>query len=464
MKGFNNLFVILTTIFLLVFSNTIFSQVHTYTNVRISGDQEIPATGSSGTGTLNGTYDETTMELIFTVNFSGLSGTTTASHFHGPALPDSNTGIQIPISGFPTGVMSGSITDTVTLNATQEAQLLTGLWYINIHTTAFGGGEIRGQIFESGGIHYFTHLSLSGNQENPSTGSSGTGTFTGRYNEVTDEFIFTVDFSGLMGTTTASHFHGPAVADSNAGIQIPLTGFPTGVTSGSFSDTVTLNETQEADLLAEKWYINIHTSAFGGGEIRGQLYETKPLPVELTSFTASVNSNNVLLKWTTATELNNLGFEIHRSNNKQDWNSLGFINGKGTSSEISNYAFEDKNLSSGRYYYRLKQVDNNGTFEYSSIVEVAVGNIPAGFVLEQNYPNPFNPSTVIKFGFDKVTKASLKIYDELGNEVATLFSGPAEGGRIYELTFNASGLSSGVYYYQLSGDNKTEIKKMMLLK
>jgi hypothetical protein len=464
MKGFNNLFLVLTTAFLLVFSNTIFSQIHTYTNVPISGDQEVPSTGSSGTGTFNGTYDEATMQLIFTVNFSGLAGTTTASHFHGPAVPDSNAGVQIPISDFPTGVMSGSITDTVMLDETQEAELLAGLWYINIHSSSFAGGEIRGQLLESGGIHYFTHLPVSGDQENPSTASPATGTFTGRYNEATMELIFTVDFSGLTGTTTMAHFHGPAVADSNAGVQIGLNGFPTGVTSGSFSDTVTLNGTQEADLLAEKWYINIHTSTFGGGEIRGQLYETKPLPVELTSFTALVNSNNVLLKWTTATELNNLGFEVYRSSNKRDWNALGFINGKGTTSELSNYTFEDKDLSLGRYFYRLKQVDNNGTFEYSSIIEVVIGNVPRGFVLKQNYPNPFNPSTIIKFGFDKKTKASLKIYDVLGNEVATLFNGSAEGGRIYELTFNASGLSSGVYYYQLRGNDNTEIKKMMLLK
>ena len=464
MKGFNNLFIIFTTISLLVFSNTIFSQVHTYSNIHISGDQEVPATASSGTGTLNGTYDETTMELIFTVDFSGLSGTTTASHFHGPALPDSNAGVRIGLSGFPTGVTSGSFSDTVTLDASQQAELLAGLWYINIHTSAFGGGEIRGQLLESGGIHYFTHLPISGDQENPSTGSSGTGTFTGRYNEVTNEFISTVNFNGLTGTTTAAHFHGPADPGSDAGVQIGLSGFPTGVTSGSFSDTVTLSEAQEIDLLAGKWYINIHTSAFGGGEIRGQLFETKALPVELTSFTVSTNGNNILLNWTTATELNNLGFQVQRSINKQDWGSLGFINGKGTSSEISNYAFEDKNISSGKYYYRLKQVDNNGTFQYSDIVEVVVGSIPTGFILEQNYPNPFNPSTVIKFGFDKATKASLKIYDLLGKEVATLFNGSAEGGRIYELTFNASDLSSGIYYYRLIGNSNTKIKKMMLLK
>lgn len=464
MKVFNRLSVLLLSTFVLILSFSVFPQVHNYTNLSINGVQEIPATGSPGSGVFNGTYDESTMELIFTVNFSGLSGTTTASHFHGPAVPDSNAGIQIPISDFPTGVTSGSITDTVTLDEAQEADLLAGLWYINIHTTAVGSGEIRGQLFESNGVHYFSQLPVSSDQVNPPIKSPATGTFTGRYYESSMELIFTVDFDDLTGTTTLAHFHGPAVADSNAGVRLGLGDFPTGIDSGSFSDTVTLDKTQETELLAEMWYLNIHTTTFGGGELRGQLYETMIVPVELTSFSASVNANNVLLKWTTATELNNLGFEIHRSVNRKDWSTLGFVNGKGTTTEINNYAFVDKHISYGRYFYRLKQVDNDGTFEYSTVLEVAVGSIPTKFVLEQNYPNPFNPSTTIKFGFDKKTKASLKVYDILGNEVVELFNETVDAGRIYEVPFNASGFSSGVYYYKLSGDNKTEVKKMLLLK
>jgi hypothetical protein len=464
MKVSNNLSVLLFSTFVLIFSFSVFPQVHNYTNLSISGDQEVPATGSSGTGVFNGTYNEGTMELIFTVNFTGLAGTTTASHFHGPAVPDSNAGVQIAISGFPTGVMSGSISDTVTLNAAQEADLLAGLWYINIHTSAFAAGEIRGQLFESNGVHYFSQLPVSGDQVNPPTSSPATGTFTGRYYESTMELIFTVDFDDLTGTTTLAHFHGPAVADSNAGVRLGLGDFPTGIDSGSFSDTVTLDKTQETELLAEMWYLNIHTTTFPGGELRGQLYEAMIIPVELTSFSASVNANSVLLRWSTATELNNLGFEVHRSVNRNDWSSLGFVSGKGTTTEFNNYTFEDNQISSGRYFYRLKQIDNDGTYKYSNTIEVAVGSIPTEFVLQQNYPNPFNPSTTIKFGFDKTTKASLKVYDILGNEVDVLFSGTTDAGRIYEVSFNAAGFSSGVYYYRLSGNNKAEVKKMLLLK
>jgi hypothetical protein len=111
----------------------------------------------------------------------------------------------------------------------------------------------------------------------------------------------------------------------------------------------------------------------------------------------------------------------------------------------------------------LKQIDFNGNYSFSNAVDVVI-EIPDGFVLEQNYPNPFNPSTLIKFMFDKDTKAQLKVFDILGNEVAELFNETTEAGKVYEINFNASELSSGVYYYRLTGNGKAEIKKMMLLK
>jgi len=452
----------LLLLFFFFLSITAFSQVHYYTELNMLGSNEVPSNSSTGTGVFNGWYDESTMMLGFTASFEGLSSNTSAAHFHGPAPADSNAGVQIGWTGFPTGVTSGTFSDSVTLDATQETQLLAGRWYANIHTSTFPGGEIRTQLFESNPIYLFTNLLMSGSQEVPPNGSSGTGTLNATYNENTNELIFNVDFSGLSSNTTAAHFHGPAPADSNAGVQIGWTGFPTGVTSGTFSDTVTLTEPQEDQLLAGRWYANIHTSTLPGGEIRTQLIGV-PIPVELTSFTASVTGKSVALNWTTATELNNSGFEIQRSIDNANWNAISFIRGRGTTSSLAEYSYIDNSISAGKYFYRLKQVDFNGSYEFSNIVEVFVG-IPKGFVLEQNYPNPFNPSTIIKFGFDKSTNTSLKVYDVLGNEVVNLFNENAEAGRIYEIDFNASGLSSGVYYYKLSGDNKTEIKKMLLLK
>ncbi len=189
-----------------------------------------------------------------------------------------------------------------------------------------------------------------------------------------------------------------------------------------------------------------------------------PLPVELISFTASAINEQIRLNWETSTELNNFGFEIERLIGDSNlWKKIGFVEGHGNSNSPKEYTFSDKSVYSGKYVYRLKQIDTDGKFKYSSAVEVNLG-APSNFGLSQNYPNPFNPSTTIKFGYGKNTEAQLKVYDVLGNEVVNLFNGVAEGGKVYQINFDGSALSSGIYYYKLTGDNKTEIKKMMLLK
>lgn len=195
-----------------------------------------------------------------------------------------------------------------------------------------------------------------------------------------------------------------------------------------------------------------------------------PLPVELSSFTAKVlRSGGIQLNWRTETEVNNFGFEVERLQNYkieklQDWIKIGFVEGHGNSNSPKDYSFEDNNAQYGSYAYRLKQVDTDGSFEYSKVIEVDVGNIPDGFVLEQNYPNPFNPTTRIKFALAETQKAELIIYDLLGNEIASLFNGIAEGGKVYEKEFDAATLSSGIYFYRLETKNKVENRKMLLLK
>jgi len=186
------------------------------------------------------------------------------------------------------------------------------------------------------------------------------------------------------------------------------------------------------------------------------------LPVELTSFTALSQNSKVVLNWSTASELNNNGFEIQRKSRNSDFVTLGFVKGSGTSSEQKQYSYSDSKLADGNYSYRLKQVDFNGQFEYSNTVEVDVRSLN-DFSLEQNYPNPFNPSTKIAYILKEKTNAKVVVMNAIGEEVAVLVNEEQEAG-LQQLDFNASNLPSGIYFYTLQAGNFTETKKMILLK
>jgi hypothetical protein len=196
------------------------------------------------------------------------------------------------------------------------------------------------------------------------------------------------------------------------------------------------------------------------------IYLTDPVPVELTSFAASVNDGNVTLNWSTSTETNNQGFEVQRSTNNQ-FTTIGFVDGSGTTTENQTYSYVDASLEPGTYTYRLNQIDYDGTSEYSESIEVEV-IAPDVFALEQNYPNPFNPSTKIKFSLAADSKVTLTVFDVLGQEVANLISGNLAAGS-HEINFNASNVNSGVYFYRIDattvdGTNFTSVKKMTLTK
>ncbi|MBK7629550.1 MAG: T9SS type A sorting domain-containing protein [Ignavibacteriales bacterium] len=189
------------------------------------------------------------------------------------------------------------------------------------------------------------------------------------------------------------------------------------------------------------------------------------VPVELSSFIANVNSDNISLIWTTATELNNRGFEVERKvSTSNDWTNLGFIEGRGTSSEPKTYVYQDFNVNSGiSYNYRIRQTDYDGSATVYNLAETVTFGTPVNFDLAQNYPNPFNPSTTISFSIPLKSDVSVKIYDVLGNEVTTLVNETKEAGR-YSVDFNASKYSSGVYFYTIKAGNFTETKKMTLIK
>ncbi len=195
-------------------------------------------------------------------------------------------------------------------------------------------------------------------------------------------------------------------------------------------------------------------------------YVPAVVPVELLSFSSSAVDDDVTLNWITATETNNSGFQIERRKTQDersgDWESIGFVNGNGTTTETKSYSYKDEILSAGKYQYRLKQIDFDGTFEYSNIVEAEILP-PAKFSLEQNYPNPFNPTTIIKWQTPKEAFQTLKVFDVLGNEVAILVNEVKPAG-LHQVEFNASALASGLYFYQLKYEGLTLTKKMLTIK
>lgn len=205
----------------------------------------------------------------------------------------------------------------------------------------------------------------------------------------------------------------------------------------------------------------------------------QPLPVELTSFTALIQNKSINLKWQTATEVNNYGFEIQRQkieirNQNSEWETLGFVQGYGNSNSPKEYLFEDKNPQVGKLQYRLKQIDFGGTYEYSNTVEVNF-DAPVNFSLDQNYPNPFNPETTIQYTIPSIETRRggslqhviLKVYDMLGREVATLVNTYQPTGN-YSVEFDASsaggGLPSGVYIYTIKAGEFSQTKKMIVLR
>jgi hypothetical protein len=188
------------------------------------------------------------------------------------------------------------------------------------------------------------------------------------------------------------------------------------------------------------------------------------LPVELTSFTAIVTSKSVNLKWFTSTEINNNQFIIERMLENKMWENIGKLPGAGNSNSPKAYSFIDNSLNSkGKYSYRLKIIDNDGNYKYSNTVNVEVNIIPGDFSLGQNYPNPFNPSTKINYELSSRQNITVRVYDVLGNEIVKLVDEEKPAG-IYELTWNAVNVPSGVYYYRMQAGSFVETKKMVLVK
>jgi len=208
------------------------------------------------------------------------------------------------------------------------------------------------------------------------------------------------------------------------------------------------------------WYLNDPSGTSGDDFI---IQGTTPLPVKLSLFNSNVKTNNIFLNWITSEEENNSGFDIERKRVNGEWKKIGFVHGNGTKNSESYYSFEDRNLATGKYHYRLKQIDYNGNYEYFDLEGIVEVGVPSKFNLSQNYPNPFNPVTKINYDLPVSGLVTLTIYDILGKEVTTIVNEFKEAG-YYSVSFDASELTSGVYFYKLVSGNNSAVKKLVVLK
>ena len=211
------------------------------------------------------------------------------------------------------------------------------------------------------------------------------------------------------------------------------------------------------------------------GNINGGPYHSsaQPLPVVLTSFNVFQNNSKVVLTWSTSTEVNNYGFEIERQKlsptgkaiEETNWKTIGFIQGNGNSNVPRIYTYTDRDITNGKYAYRLKQIDYDGKYEYSKTVEIDV-KLRAEDIELVAYPNPFNPETKIKYSIPdgiENAKVEVKLYDVVGQEIKTLYAGEQESG-VYEIDLRGEQLTTGVYLVKLNVNEKSKLVKLILIK
>ncbi len=287
------------------FAGSAHAVVHPFTKVHIDGLQEVPPFAGDGSATMDCVFNETTGAITWYVDYEldTDSTTMTDAHFHGPAPVGVNAGVRIGLNDgtFPKGRV-GIFRGTSTVALAQRTEVLNELWYINIHSNIRPGGELRAQLVPGPVTHYFSANPITGAQETPPITTNGTGTIDAAYDAATKTLTFGARWSNLSTTVTGIHFH-VAPPGTPGGITVDfatLGSFPT-TTTGAFASSVVLSDAQETQLLDGNFYINIHTTMHGGGEIRGQL---NPIAVPVVVL-GDINDDGVI-NVADVTELANL--------------------------------------------------------------------------------------------------------------------------------------------------------------
>ncbi len=462
------------------------------------GEINIGSGSISGAGTFT-LENGGTLDILSATGLEPIAGpirTTSRSFSTGANYSFTGTSAQVTGSDFPSTVAgltvnnsSGlTLTNSTTVNGTlamTNGNLSLGTNDITLsavsgtlgatrHITTGSTGVVKSSIAESGTFTY--PVGIDATSYNPVTialaGGDPTETFSVRVGNSVNP---SAPNNGTAVQRTWMISEG-TTGSNNATITFQWTGLEEG---GSF--------TRETSALwhhnGSSW-MNVSGGTFGGTDpytltTTSAVTSFSPfivgndgaLPVELTSFTAKATQRSAELSWNTASEINNHGFEIERrvitiaEGKGLLWNKAGFVSGAGNSNSPKPYSFVDANLAAGRYEYRLKQIDNDGGFKYvGSIEAVEIGVAAKVFGLSDNYPNPFNPSTSIEFTVAKEGLTTLKVYNMIGQEVASLYNGIAQAGKINRVQFDAKQLPSGIYFSKLQFGNQQLIKKMMLVK
>lgn len=510
-------------------------------STKLTGLQEAPTpviTRATGTGAF--VLADGGTELTYQVTYANLSSSLSASHFHNAAAGTSGGVVRnADFSGTNTSAGSWKSSDaTQPLTPTLLTELLGGRLYFNIHSSNFGGGEIRGQVVNDvNTLPLLTSIATSRTLQDTTfsvalrgvvttidfqlSSTSGTEYYfqdqsgglrvfirgkvvapPGTEIQVKNGFIYTINSRKnievqsnqveTLGTpglpdpklvtitqykANQASIEGQYIALSKVRLKrgaFPATGNATLMLTDASGDSLAMFIDADTDIdgsptpAGDFDVVGVATQFNGTPQIQPSSKDDfKPsgsLPVELVEFRASAIGNDVELAWRTASETDNYGFEIQRKTGSSEFQKIGFVVGQGTTTRAQSYKFVDSKLAAGTYYYRLKQIDRDGSFSFSAVVEAVASLAPETFTLYQNHPNPFNPVTTIEFVLGRTQPARLAVYNVLGHEVAVLFEGQVDAGKSYRFEFDGAPYASGIYFYRLQSGERTQIRKMLLSK
>jgi hypothetical protein len=418
----------------------------------------------------NGGIDWTTRGLITTagalpkVSMSG-TGDTLLLNYYGPVLSDTASSVLRLVryrQSAPGTLASAGFID-ITTDPAQKHEFVNAsnnseMWFIYTSGNV-GARSIWGRKSSNAGVSWEPAFALT---NNPNFDYYGIDIKFHSFNNYGFDLVYQADsVQAGAPTNTSDHLF---FSESTYG-SMEFTGLthisdypPAPYSSNYSSGIVTLNNSQDVGVI----YVGID------GDNKKLFWDRSlaVIPVELTSFIANVNNSSVLLDWTTATEVNNKGFFVERKSGNDNFTSVAFMQGKGTTTEQQSYSYSDNNLASGKYFYRLKQVDLDGTSTISKTIAVDILQ-PMEFSLSQNYPNPFNPTTVISYSLPEKSEVTIRIYSTLGEYIGMIEQGTKDAG-YYRVDFDGKQLTSGTYIYQLratsSNNTFTDTKKMLFIK